>query len=140
MYSRQDSSQVLWIGTMVFGAAMGPSYPSIMTLAQQYITLTGRAQGFISVFASVGDSVLPILIAHVLQFDGPSPFMLGVLIMSVASTALYISTNVAGKWTVMGLEKQTGSAATILPLQSAANETKPLLSAVNRQLQQRSAN
>jgi fucose permease len=101
MYWRRDSAEALWAGTMLFGAAMASCFPSMMTLAQQYIRLTGRAQGFISVMACMGEVVLPIVVSQLFARLGPPTFMFGVLVMSVSFIVFFVTVNVAGKRTKM---------------------------------------
>ena len=44
MVLKQDSPDALWYGTAVFGASMASCFPSVLTLAQQYVKLSGCAQ------------------------------------------------------------------------------------------------
>jgi fucose permease len=44
MLLKPDSPEALWYGTAVFGASMASCFPSVLTLAQQYVKLSGRAQ------------------------------------------------------------------------------------------------
>jgi fucose permease len=133
MHLRPQSAQALWGGTALFGLGMASSFPSALTLAQQYITLTGRAQGFISVMAGAGEILLPVVLAQLMQRAGAPVLMRAILVLSAAASALFLGANVAGKRTVMGRRAaamgkrgfRDAAAASVVPAAGGAEAALP---------------
>merc|ERR1711871_1538325 len=80
-----DSVPILWAGSALFGLSMASSFPSAMNLSQEYIAVTGRVQGFINVMACMGEVVIPVAAAYILEHSSSIALMVLVAVLSVAS-------------------------------------------------------
>jgi MFS family permease len=100
-----DSPTVLIVGTCVFGLAMAPGYASCLSLARQYVLLTGKAMAVINIVGGVGAMILPIVYAQLLEHVGPRTFMVLTATLSVTLGACYLGMGAVGKGTAMARAK-----------------------------------
>jgi FHS family Na+ dependent glucose MFS transporter 1 len=65
------SSTFLWICTIGTGLFMASIFPTMLNLAQSYMTMTGRITSWFFVGASVGGMILPWFIGQLFEPVGP---------------------------------------------------------------------
>lgn len=68
-----QSQTALWVGIFVYGLSMSSIFPTVMTLVEESVNLTGKITTALVVIAACGEMVLPMTIA--LMFRDPEiPF------------------------------------------------------------------
>jgi len=80
------SPAMLWIGTVGIGLSMASMFPTMMTLAEHRLGLSGRITGWFLVSSSLGGMSVPWLIGQL--FEDISPRVTMWMIMIVMSLAL----------------------------------------------------
>jgi len=78
----------LWIGTIGFGLSMAAIFPTMLCLARERMTLTGRATGWFFVGASAGGMSLPWLIGQLFSRCGPRVTLWAILVDLALAAAL----------------------------------------------------
>jgi len=66
-----NSLTATWIGTIGIGFSMASVFPTIISLAERRMTITGRVMGWFFVGASAGAMLLPWLIGQFFESIGP---------------------------------------------------------------------
>lgn len=72
---RPHSLAALWVGTIVFGLAMASIFPTVLSLAERRMIITGQVTGWFFVGASLGGMFLPWLIGQFFEAVGPQTTM-----------------------------------------------------------------
>ena len=79
------SEAIIWIGTFGTGFAMASIFPTMLSLAESRLHITGQVTSWLFVGASIGSMALPWLIGQLFEPVGPQ----------VAMTAIFISMSLA---------------------------------------------
>ncbi|MDA0746555.1 MAG: MFS transporter [bacterium] len=80
------STAVVWIGTFGFGLSLASMFATLLALAGEYMTITGRITGWFFVGTSTGAMTVPWLIGQFFESVGPRVtmvFVLGDLILAL---------------------------------------------------------
>ena len=83
------ASAALWIGTIGLGLCMASIFPTMFSLAERYLTLTGNVTSWIFVGVSGGAMLLPWLIGQLFESMGAQITMIAVLISLMLAFAVY---------------------------------------------------
>jgi fucose permease len=75
-----QSAVALWAGTLGMGLFTGPIFATVMVLAGQHMTITGRITGRFFVGSSLGGMFLPWLIGQLFVPAGPQSMLVAVLV------------------------------------------------------------
>lgn len=70
-----ESTVLLWVGTICLGLSMASTYPTLLTLAQQTVRITGAIGGWFEAGASIGAMSIPWLIGQLFEPLGPVSFL-----------------------------------------------------------------
>ncbi len=71
---------VVWLGTAGVGLSMASVFPTVLTLAERRMAITGKVTSIFFVGASLGGMTLPWLIGQLFTAIGPQTTMLAILI------------------------------------------------------------
>ena len=94
----QDSTTVLWAGTILFGLSQASIFPTFLTLAEERMHITGTIAGLFLVGAGVGGMILPWLIGQGFVHVGASAMMAMIFISVVLNLLmLFVFTKVSVK-------------------------------------------
>ena len=94
----QESSMMLWIGTILFGISQASIFPTFLTLAEERMHVTGTVAGLFLVGAGVGGMILPWLIGQAFVQAGAGAMMVLIFIGIVLNVAmLVVFTRVSAK-------------------------------------------
>ena len=74
------STVAAWVGTVGVGASIASIFPTMISLAERRLEITGRVTGWFFVGASVGGMSLPWLIGQLFESIGPRVTMVIILI------------------------------------------------------------
>jgi len=92
MIIRSDvSNQVfaLWVGTFGVGLGMASIFPTILTLAGKYMTITGYVTSWFFVGSSLGGMILPWIVGQLFDFAGPQVIMLVIFASIIIEMILF---------------------------------------------------
>lgn len=95
----------LWVGALGLGFAMAAIFPTTISLAERFLTLTGSITSWFFVGSSLGGMFLPWLIGQLFEPIGPRAAMfaiLGDLLAGVAVFALLMASARKPKGQVVG--------------------------------------
>jgi fucose permease len=84
-----DSIVATWLGTLGFGFSMASAFPTLLSLAQSRMTITGRVTGWFFVGSSAGGMSLPWLIGQVFESVGPKSTMFVIMADLVVAMAIF---------------------------------------------------
>lgn len=84
-----DSAVALWIGTFGAGFAMASIFPTMISFAERYMTITGQITSLFLAGSSLGSMTLPWLIGQLFEPVGPSVTMIMITISLVIELLLY---------------------------------------------------
>lgn len=70
----------LWLGTAGVGLCLASVFPTVLTLAERRMAITGKVTGAFFVGASLGSMTLPWLIGQLFTAVGPETTMLAILV------------------------------------------------------------
>ena len=79
----------LWVGGIAFGLAMASVFPTVLSLAERRMTITGQVTGWFFVGASLGGMFLPWLIGQFFEAVGPQTTMLIIFVDLLAATLVF---------------------------------------------------
>lgn len=65
----------LWIGTAIFGLGISAIFPTVMSLTENYVNLTGRFASSIIIGAAIGEMVCPLAFGLYTTKENPIPFV-----------------------------------------------------------------
>lgn len=90
-----DSLALLWVGTILYGLSVASIYPSAINYAESQIEMSGRVLSLMTVSASLGDAIVPLLMG--LSFESPTgPLGLMLIAAGVAVGAAVIFAIIVG--------------------------------------------
>ena len=78
---------LVWSGTVLFGLAIAPLYPTMLAYVGDHVLLTGTATSWFVAGSAVGGLTLPWLIGQLFDHLGPSAMPVTVLIATVLCVA-----------------------------------------------------
>lgn len=84
------SQFALWAGTIILGASIASIFPTMMTLAEQRLHLTGSITSWFFVGAGIGHMILPWLIGQFFEPLGPTS-MVVVLMVDLVINVLVLA-------------------------------------------------
>jgi FHS family Na+ dependent glucose MFS transporter 1 len=73
-------SVAVWTGTFLVGLGLASVFPTVLTLAERRMTITGRVTSAFFVGANVGAMTLPWLIGQLFTTIGPQTTMMAILV------------------------------------------------------------
>ena len=85
-----ESLIALWSGTAIVGVSMASIFPTMITLADHRMTLTGTTTSWFFVGASAGGMFLPWLIGQLFEPIGPRVTILIILVDMLAAVLLFV--------------------------------------------------
>ena len=85
------SGAVLWAGTIGFGLSMASQFPSALSLAARYVSISGKDQGTVNVLACSGEIVLPVLVSQLFERCGALTFAQGNVGLAVATLGAFLA-------------------------------------------------
>lgn len=74
-----NSPVALWLGSFGVGLSMASMFPTMLTLAEKRLAMTGKVTSWFFVGSSVGSMTMPWLVGQLFEFGGPWVMMLIVL-------------------------------------------------------------
>jgi MFS transporter, FHS family, Na+ dependent glucose transporter 1 len=80
-----DTTEALWLGTMLFGLGIASCFPTMLTFAGRHMTITGAITGWFFVGASAGGMIIPWLIGQRIEAVGP------VVVLVIIGSALLLA-------------------------------------------------
>jgi FHS family Na+ dependent glucose MFS transporter 1 len=75
----RDSAPALWVGSILLGIALASIFPTLLTLAEERMHITGAITGWFLVGSGLGGMILPWGIGQL--FDNISPTALPIMVM-----------------------------------------------------------
>jgi FHS family Na+ dependent glucose MFS transporter 1 len=86
----QESTSVLWVGTILFGLSQASIFPTFLTLAEERMHITGTIAGLFLVGAGVGGMILPWLIGQAFVQVGATAMMAMIFISIVLNLLMLL--------------------------------------------------
>ena len=86
----------LWLSSALFGLFMASIFPTVLTLAESFIPISGKVATIFVVGASLGELVLPAVVGHMFVNVGAISFAWAILLFSVVSIIMYVLVLKAG--------------------------------------------
>ncbi len=83
------STLILWIGTIGTGLSMASIFPTMINLAQQKMTITGKVTSWFFVGASGGGMVLPWIVGQFIEPVGPQTVMLAIFVSLALALGIF---------------------------------------------------
>ena len=84
------SMPLIWVGTLLYGVAMGPMFPTALNFAERVMTITGRVTGYFLVGGSVGSMVIPWYIGQRYASVGPWVMLFVLIVDMVLSVVIFL--------------------------------------------------
>jgi FHS family Na+ dependent glucose MFS transporter 1 len=81
---------VLWIGAMCLGLGLASVFPTMVSLAERRMTVTGKVAGWFLVGGSVGSMTLPWLIGQLFESVGPLVTLIAIGIDLLLALAVWV--------------------------------------------------
>jgi FHS family Na+ dependent glucose MFS transporter 1 len=85
-----ESAVALWVGTFGAGFMMASIFPTMISLAERYMTITGQVTSLFLAGSSIGSMTLPWLIGQLFEPVGPWVTMAVISASLVLELALYL--------------------------------------------------
>jgi MFS family permease len=108
-----SSKVVLWLSSALFGLFMASIFPTVLTLAESFMPISGKVATVFVVGASLGELALPAVVGHAFVNMGAVSFAWAILLFSVVSVAVFVIVLRAG--------------AIVTPNKKALSEQKPVV-------------
>jgi FHS family Na+ dependent glucose MFS transporter 1 len=86
-----NSEVIIWVGTFGTGFAMASIFPTMLSLAESRLHITGRVTSWFFVGASSGGMVLPWLIGQLFEPAGPWVAMVSIFIAMALALITFTS-------------------------------------------------
>jgi FHS family Na+ dependent glucose MFS transporter 1 len=86
----QQSSIMLWTGTILFGISQASIFPTFLTLAEERMHVTGTIAGLFLVGAGMGGMILPWLIGQGFTRAGASAMMIMIFISVILNLLMLL--------------------------------------------------
>ena len=80
----------LWVGTIGLGLCMASIFPTVFSLAERYLTLTGNVTSWIFVGVSGGAMLVPWLIGQLFESRGAQITMVAILTSLLLALVVYV--------------------------------------------------
>lgn len=87
---------VLWLSSALFGLFMASIFPTVLTLAESFMPISGKVATVFVVGASLGELALPAAVGHMFVNIGAISFAWAILLFSLVSVAIFILVLKAG--------------------------------------------
>ena len=87
---------VIWLSSALFGLFMASIFPTVLTLAESFIPISGKIATIFVVGASLGELALPAAAGHMFVVVGAVSFAWAIFGFSVASVFVYLLVLKAG--------------------------------------------
>lgn len=100
---RPGVASVLWIGAMGLGLSMASTFPTMLSLAERHLPLTGKLASRFYIGISLGGMLLPWLAGQLFDATGPHSVMMMLLISILLALAFFVAF-------VIHIEGRTGRA------------------------------
>jgi hypothetical protein len=81
---------VIWLSSALFGLFMASIFPTVLTLAESFIPISGKIATIFVVGASLGELALPAAVGHMFVVVGPVSFAWAILAFSIISVLVYM--------------------------------------------------
>ena len=91
-----NSNLALWLSSAMFGLFMASIFPTVLTLAEGFIPISGKVATIFVVGASLGELVLPAAVGHMFVNVGAISFAWAIFVFSVTSVVVYVLVLKAG--------------------------------------------
>lgn len=85
----KDSSQALWVGTIMLGLSMASIFPTFIMLAGERMQITGAITGWFLVGSGMGSMLLPWLLGQIFARTGPNS-MTTVLLIDLIGILVFL--------------------------------------------------
>ena len=85
-----ESQTALWVGTFGAGFMMASIFPTMISLAERYMTITGQVTSLFLAGSSVGSMTMPWLIGQLFEPVGPWVTMAVITLSLVLELGLYV--------------------------------------------------
>lgn len=85
----KDSSQALWVGTIMLGLSMASIFPTFIMLAGERMQITGAITGWFLVGSGTGSMLLPWLLGQIFAHTGPNS-MTTVLLIDLIGILIFL--------------------------------------------------
>jgi fucose permease len=85
------SSPTVWVATALFGAAVGPQFPSMIAHSDERLALSGSSTSLLIASAGLGGLVLPLGIGWLFDRRGAAAMPWTVMVASVATTIVVVT-------------------------------------------------
>jgi fucose permease len=99
-----NSLTALWLGAFGLGFSMASIFPTMISLAERRMTITGRISGWFFVGASTGSMSLPWLIGQLFESVGPRVMVFTVLVDLIVAVFIFAGVMLRSYRSVMGEE------------------------------------
>jgi FHS family Na+ dependent glucose MFS transporter 1 len=84
-----NSAPALWLGTLGLGFSMASVFPTMLSLAERRIDITGGVTGWFFVGSSAGGMTLPWLIGQLFESVGPRVMLIGIGLALVCALLVF---------------------------------------------------
>jgi fucose permease len=91
-----NEQAVLWLSSALFGLFMASIFPTVLTLAESFMPISGKVATVFVVGASLGELALPAAVGHMFVNIGAISFAWAILLFSLVSVAIFILVLKAG--------------------------------------------
>jgi FHS family Na+ dependent glucose MFS transporter 1 len=91
------SPAMLWIGALGMGLSLASIFPTMMSLAEREMHVTGQVTGWFLVGASAGSMSVPWLIGQLFEWQGPRVMVVAIGIDLLAAVLLWGVLGIAGQ-------------------------------------------
>lgn len=85
-----SSPAATWLGALGLGFSMASIFPTVITLAERRITITGQVTGWFLVSSSIGAMLLPWMIGQLFESVGPQITMFAILVDLIAAVGVLV--------------------------------------------------
>ena len=91
-----NSHFVLWLSSALFGLFMASIFPTVLTLAETFMPISGKVATVFVVGASLGELALPAAVGHMFVNLGAPSFAWAILLFSLVSVVVFVLVLKAG--------------------------------------------
>lgn len=84
------STAVLWVGALGLGLSLASVFPTLMSLAERKMVVTGSVTGWFLVGSSAGGMTLPWVIGQLFESSGPRVAIVAIGIVLVAAIGAWV--------------------------------------------------
>jgi fucose permease len=85
-----NSNVALWLSSALFGLFMASIFPTVLTLAESFIPISGKVATVFVVGASLGELMLPAAVGHMFVNVGAISFAWAITLFSIVSVIVYV--------------------------------------------------